>query len=69
MSEYLALVGRAIGQLHPANAASVAAVAELPDLIRGYEAVEFAGIDRFRAESQVRLRAVSDPDRATARSA
>jgi indolepyruvate ferredoxin oxidoreductase len=69
VSEYLALVGRAMGQLHPENAASVAAVAELPDLIRGYEGVKLAGIVRFRAESQIRLEGVFGTHRVTARSA
>ncbi|MGH9097341.1 MAG: DUF6537 domain-containing protein, partial [Acidimicrobiales bacterium] len=65
----LAVVARAMGQLHPENAASVAGVAELPDLIRGYEGVKLAGVDRFRAESQIRLRSVSGTHRVTARSA
>ena len=69
VGEYLGLVGRAIGQLDPASAAAVAAVVELPDLIRGYEGVKLAGIDRFRSESVVRLRAVSDTHRSAARSA
>ncbi len=69
VGEYLGLVGRALGQLHPANAGSVAGVAELPDLIRGYEGVKLAGIERFRSESKVRLQLIFDTDQATARSA
>ncbi|HWD52744.1 MAG TPA: indolepyruvate ferredoxin oxidoreductase family protein [Acidimicrobiales bacterium] len=72
VGEYLALVGQAMGHLNRANAASVAAVtavAELPDLIRGYEGVKLAGIDRFRAESPIRLQAVLDTFRPAAQSA
>ena len=65
VGEYLDLVGQAIGQLNPASAASVAEVAELPDLIRGYESMKLAGIDRFRSESKVRLRSVTHATRAT----
>jgi indolepyruvate ferredoxin oxidoreductase len=67
--EYRELVGQAIVHLNPANAASVAAVAELPDLIRGYEGVKLAGIDRFRSESAIRLREVFESDRSPVRSA
>jgi len=69
VGEYLGLVGRALGQLHPATTASVAGVADLPDLIRGYEGVKLAAIERFRSESKVRLRTVFATERATARSA
>jgi indolepyruvate ferredoxin oxidoreductase len=69
VSEYLGLVGQAMGHLSPANAAPVVAVAELPDLIRGYEAVKLAAIERFRSESKIRLRATFDTERVTARSA
>jgi len=65
VGEYLDLVGQAIGQLNPASAASVAEVAELPDLIRGYESMKLDGIDRFRSESAVRLRSVTHATRAT----
>ena len=69
VGEYLGLVGRALGQLHPANAGSVAGVAELPDLIRGYEGVKLAAIERFRSEGDLALQLIFDTDRATAQSA
>ncbi len=69
VGEYLDLVGCAIDHLSPASAAPVAAVGELPDLIRGYEGVKLDGIGRFRTEGALRLAAVSDPEPAAAWSA
>ena len=69
VGEYLGLVGEAVGHLSPARAAQVTAVAELPDLIRGYADVKLDSIARFRAESGRRLRAVTDLDPAAVGSA
>jgi indolepyruvate ferredoxin oxidoreductase len=69
VGEYLSLVGQALGHLNPLSAPSVVEVAELPDLVRGYEGVKLAGINRFRTESAVRLLAVSDSHRSAVRSA
>jgi indolepyruvate ferredoxin oxidoreductase len=49
--EYLALVDAALAQLTPATLETVAAVAELPDVVRGYEEIKLAGVERFRADA------------------
>jgi indolepyruvate ferredoxin oxidoreductase len=49
--EYVALVDRALEQLEPSNHEVVARIAALPDLIRGYEAIKLAGVERFRDEA------------------
>jgi indolepyruvate ferredoxin oxidoreductase len=50
-AEYTELVERALSSLTPQNSATVLAVAELPDLVRGYESVKQAGIARFRVRA------------------
>ena len=45
------LVSEALGQLHPASAGIVTAMAALADDIRGYEDVKRRNIDRFRARA------------------
>ncbi|HEX3462252.1 MAG TPA: indolepyruvate ferredoxin oxidoreductase family protein [Acidimicrobiales bacterium] len=69
VDEYLSLVSQALGHLDPASAPSVVEVAELPDLVRGYEGVKLAGIDRFRTEGALRLLAATDRRRLAVRSA
>nr|WP_205699739.1 indolepyruvate ferredoxin oxidoreductase family protein [Conexibacter sp. SYSU D00693] len=49
--EYRALVQRALERLTPDTQPLVARVAELPDLVRGYEDVKLASVERFRAEA------------------
>jgi len=51
VGEYRELVDGALEHLTPATAEQVAAVAALPDLVRGYEDVKLAGVERFRAEA------------------
>jgi indolepyruvate ferredoxin oxidoreductase len=69
VGEYLSLVGRALGHLEPASASAVVEVAELPDLVRGYEGIKLAAIDRFRTEGARRLLAVTDRRPSAVRSA
>jgi indolepyruvate ferredoxin oxidoreductase len=46
--EYLALVEVALERLSPATRATVLEIAELPELVRGYEDIKLAGVERFR---------------------
>ncbi|HET6506520.1 MAG TPA: indolepyruvate ferredoxin oxidoreductase family protein [Baekduia sp.] len=46
--EYQALVDRALERLTPVTHATVAAIADLPDLVRGYEDVKLANVEAFR---------------------
>ena len=54
--EYRELVGRALEHLAPDTHATVAKVAELPDLIRGYEDIKLRNVERYR-EQAARLEA------------
>ena len=49
--EYRALVDRALARLTPATHAQVARIAELADLVRGYEDIKLEAVARFRAEA------------------
>lgn len=49
--EYRALVTGALAHLTPATHPTVAALADLPDLVRGYEDVKLDNVARFRAEA------------------
>ncbi|HEV3368122.1 MAG TPA: indolepyruvate ferredoxin oxidoreductase family protein [Acidimicrobiales bacterium] len=51
VDEYDGLVSEALGQLHPASAGTVTAMAALADDIRGYEDVKRRNIDRFRGRA------------------
>jgi indolepyruvate ferredoxin oxidoreductase len=54
--EYEQLVGDALSTLGPATHARAVELAELPDLIRGYEAIKLRNVERFR-ERAAALRA------------
>jgi indolepyruvate ferredoxin oxidoreductase len=47
--EYMALVDRALASLSPATLDTAVEIAELPELVRGYEQIKLAGVERFRA--------------------
>jgi indolepyruvate ferredoxin oxidoreductase len=51
VGEYRDLVDAALEHLTPATAAQVAAIAELPDVVRGYEDIKLAGVERFREQA------------------
>jgi indolepyruvate ferredoxin oxidoreductase len=53
--EYLGLVAPALERLSPATLGTVLEIAELPELIRGYESIKLAGVERFRAQAKVLL--------------
>ncbi len=46
--EYEQLLREALAQLTPENHATVLELAELPDVIRGYEEIKLRGVERFR---------------------
>jgi indolepyruvate ferredoxin oxidoreductase len=48
-TEYLELVDASLKQLRPDTLETVVAIAALPDMIRGYEEIKLANIERFRA--------------------
>jgi indolepyruvate ferredoxin oxidoreductase len=55
IAEYRDTVDRALGRLTPDTAGLVQAIAELPDVVRGYEDIKLAGVAEFRSRSQDRL--------------
>jgi indolepyruvate ferredoxin oxidoreductase len=50
VSEYRALVERALAELSPETHDRAVKLANLPDVIRGYEAIKLANVERFRSE-------------------
>jgi indolepyruvate ferredoxin oxidoreductase len=46
--EYRALVTRSLDRLTPVTHATVAEIAELPDIVRGYEDIKLANVEKFR---------------------
>jgi indolepyruvate ferredoxin oxidoreductase len=50
-AEYRALVDRSLERLTPVTHATVAQIAELPDVIRGYEDIKLANVARFREQA------------------
>jgi indolepyruvate ferredoxin oxidoreductase len=50
--EYVALLDRALESLDGASFESVVALAGLPDLVRGYEAIKLESIERYRKEME-----------------
>jgi indolepyruvate ferredoxin oxidoreductase len=60
VGEYRALVEQALSRLTPATHGQVAAIAALPDLIRGYERIKLANVERYRAEAARLLRGLGD---------
>jgi indolepyruvate ferredoxin oxidoreductase len=49
IEEYIEAITTATTTLTPANHATVAEIAELPDMVRGYEAVKLANVTAYRA--------------------
>ena len=64
VGEYDALVAAALELLEPATADAVLAVAELPDVVRGYEDVKLRGVERFREQGPELVAAISAGDAA-----
>lgn len=53
--EYTAIVKRGLGAATEASAATVLALTELPDGVRGYEEVKLRNVERFRADARALL--------------
>jgi indolepyruvate ferredoxin oxidoreductase len=51
IGEYRALVERALSALSPERHDTAVALAELPDMIRGYEAIKLDNVKQFRARA------------------
>jgi indolepyruvate ferredoxin oxidoreductase len=47
--EYRELVSRSLDRLTPMTHGMVAEIAELPDVVRGYEDIKLANVEKFRA--------------------
>jgi indolepyruvate ferredoxin oxidoreductase len=52
VGEYEQLIDHALVHLDPATHATVAEIAGLPDIIRGYEHIKLRNVERFRAEAE-----------------
>ena len=52
IAEYRSLVEAGLERLRPDTADLVVAIAALPDLIRGYEEIKAASVERYRAEAE-----------------
>jgi indolepyruvate ferredoxin oxidoreductase len=50
--EYLTLVEEALPRLSPATLPLALELAALPELVRGYEQIKLAGVERFRARAE-----------------
>jgi indolepyruvate ferredoxin oxidoreductase len=48
IGEYCGLIEQALGGLSPASYERAVALAQLPDMIRGYEEVKLGNVERFR---------------------
>jgi indolepyruvate ferredoxin oxidoreductase len=59
IEEYKTLVQTAIAHLRPDTVEEMIALVELPDLIRGYEGIKQANIERFRLEAAASLTALA----------
>jgi indolepyruvate ferredoxin oxidoreductase len=59
IGEYRAQVDQAVAALDSANQASVAALCELPDMIRGYEHIKLANVALWRERSAAALQGLS----------
>jgi indolepyruvate ferredoxin oxidoreductase len=51
IAEYRELMDRALERLSPETHGTLARIAELPDVIRGYEDIKLRGVERFREEA------------------
>jgi indolepyruvate ferredoxin oxidoreductase len=59
--EYRQLIEHGLARLSPETHGTVLALAGLPDLIRGYDHVRLAGVQRYRAEADQLLASLDQP--------
>ncbi len=53
--EYIAAIDRVLGSLSPTNHGDAVSIAELADLVRGYEDIKLANVEIYRAQLAQRL--------------
>ena len=61
IGEYRELVAKAVDGLTPATAAVVMQIVQLPDMVRGYEDIKLANVERMRARAQELLAQLDAP--------
>ncbi|HEX3616416.1 MAG TPA: DUF6537 domain-containing protein, partial [Solirubrobacteraceae bacterium] len=61
IDEYRALVAQALDELAPATAAVVLQIVQLPDMVRGYEQVKLANVERMRERAEELLAQLTAP--------
>jgi indolepyruvate ferredoxin oxidoreductase len=61
IDEYRALVAQALDELAPATAAVVLQIVQLPDMVRGYEQVKLANVERMRERAAELLAQLTAP--------
>ncbi len=61
VDEYDQLVRRGVARLDAGNAGLVAELADLPDLVRGYEGVKLRNVERFRARAAELIDRIEGP--------
>ncbi|MBF6619922.1 MAG: indolepyruvate ferredoxin oxidoreductase family protein [Patulibacter sp.] len=66
VDEYDLLVRRGLARLDARNAGLVAELADLPDVVRGYEEIKLRNIERFRARASELIEQIEDPAKAEA---
>jgi indolepyruvate ferredoxin oxidoreductase len=60
IAEYRQMIAAACARLTPENHAAVVRLAELPDMVRGYERVKLDNVRRYRAAAQALLAQISE---------
>ncbi|HUR07929.1 MAG TPA: indolepyruvate ferredoxin oxidoreductase family protein, partial [Nonomuraea sp.] len=63
ITEYRDLMRDALARLSPATAGAVAAIAALPEAVRGYEDIKLASVAKFRNQARTALAELSKPAR------
>ena len=61
IGEYQSLMATALSRLDTSTAATVLEIAQLPELVRGYEEIKLAGVKRMRARATELLEALDAP--------
>ncbi len=61
IAEYQGFVDTALERLRPENAHLVAELVALPDVVRGYEEIKLANVERFRGRAAELLEAIEAP--------
>ncbi len=58
--EYQQFIDTALDHLRPDTVDQLVAIAELPDMVRGYEDIKLANVERYREQAAERLRRVQE---------